>query len=116
MAGQVRAALGIACDFAAAQRRAGEDARDAVKDVDVGPGFVVDGVTAAFAASAAGYEPVSEKEAERLAGAFRRARSYVLRVIESKLRVGTYPELHELRLRLNFNEFYGGEEQQATEF
>jgi gamma-tubulin complex component 5 len=39
----------------------------------------------------------------------------VLRVIESKLRVGTYPELHELRLRLNFNEFYGGEEQQATE-
>jgi gamma-tubulin complex component 5 len=115
LAGQVRAALGIACDFAAAQRRAGEDARDAVKDVDVGPGFVVDGVTAAFAASAAGYEPVSEKEAERLAGAFRRARSYVLRVIESKLRVGTYPELHELRLRLNFNEFYGGEEQQATE-
>lgn len=115
LAGQVRAALGIACDFAAAQRRAGNDARDAVKDVDVGPGFVVDGVTAAFAASAAGYEPVSEKEAERLAGAFRRARSYVLRVIESKLRVGTYPELHELRLRLNFNEFYGGEEQQASE-
>jgi gamma-tubulin complex component 5 len=49
-----------------------------------------------------------------LAGAFRRARSYVLRVIESKLRVGTYPELHELRLRLNFNEFYGGEESQAS--
>ena len=53
------------------------------------------------------YAPVPEGEAERLAGAFRRARSYVLRVIESKLRVGTYPELHELRLRLDFNGYYG---------
>ena len=46
-------------------------------------------------------------EAERLASAFRRARSYVLRVVESKLKIGSFPELAELRLRLDFNGFYG---------
>ena len=105
LAGQTRAALGIACDFAAAQRRAGWSARARGEGWEAipGPGYY----SAAEAATRAGFAPVPEGEAERLAGAFRRARSYVLRVIESKLRVGTYPELHELRLRLDFNGYYG---------
>ena len=36
-----------------------------------------------------------------------KARSYVLRVVESKLKIGAAPELAELRLRLDFNGFYG---------
>lgn len=97
LAGQTRAALGIACDFAAAQRRAGAKARASGEGWEASPGPGYGSI----------YAPVPEGEAERLAGAFRRARSYVLRVIESKLRVGTYPELHELRLRLDFNGYYG---------
>ena len=31
----------------------------------------------------------------------------MLRVVESKLRLGAFPELAELRLRLDFNGFYG---------
>ena len=99
LAGQTRAALGIACDFAAAQRRACRAAAVRGEGWEAVPGPGYD--------EAAGCAPVPEGEAERLAGAFRRARSYVLRVIESKLRVGTYPELHELRLRLDFNGYYG---------
>ncbi len=105
LAGQTRAALGIACDFAAAQRRAGSSARARGEGWEAIPGLGYH--SAAEAATRAGFAPVPEGEAERLAGAFRRARSYVLRVIESKLRVGTHPELHELRLRLDFNGYYG---------
>lgn len=66
-----------------------------------------DAAAAAHAAALQGYRPVPEAEAERLAAAFHRARSYVLRVVESKLRLGAFPELAELRLRLDFNGFYG---------
>ena len=73
----------------------------------VGPGAAADPAAALEAAALEGYGTVPEKEAERLAAAFRRARSYVLRVMESKLRLGAFPELSELRLRLDFNGFYG---------
>lgn len=49
---------------------------------------------------------VPEHEAEEIAKRFRRARSYILRVVDSKLKIGAFPELHELRSRLDFNGFY----------
>ena len=114
LAGQVKAALAIACDFAAAQRRSAATAKDSASDADPSVGMRLVGPPAASTAAAArqaaalqGYAPVPEDEAERLAAAFRRARSYVLRVIESKLKLGAFPELAELRLRLDFNGFYG---------
>jgi gamma-tubulin complex component 5 len=50
---------------------------------------------------------VCEAEAERIAAQFRRARSYIARVVDSKLKIGSFPELAELRSRLDFNGFYG---------
>jgi gamma-tubulin complex component 5 len=117
LAAQVRAALAIACDFAAAHRRAAAAAAAAAADADpevgmrlVGPAAAASPEAALEAAALLGYRPVPEDEAERLATAFRRARSYVLRVVESKLRLGTFPELAELRMRLDFNGFYGTDE------
>ena len=114
LAGQVRAALAAACDLAAARRRAAAEAAAAAQDADpavgrsvVGTWGAANAAAAAEAAALAGYRPVPEAEAERLASAFRRARSYVLRVVESKLKIGSFPELAELRLRLDFNGFYG---------
>ena len=114
LAGQTRAALAAACDLAAARRRTAKEAAAAAKDADptvgrcvVGTWGAANAAAAAQAAALAGYGPVPEAEAERLASAFRRARSYVLRVVESKLKIGSFPELAELRLRLDFNGFYG---------
>ena len=114
LAGQTRAALAAACDLAAARRRAAEEAAAAAQDADpavgrsvVGTWGAANAAAAAEAAALAGYRPVPEAEAEQLASAFRRARSYVLRVVESKLKIGSFPELAELRLRLDFNGFYG---------
>ena len=114
LAGQTRAALAAACDLAAARRRTAKEAAAAAQDADptvgrcvVGTWGAANAAAAAQAAALAGYGPVPEAEAERLASAFRRARSYVLRVVESKLKIGSFPELAELRLRLDFNGFYG---------
>ena len=99
---------------APARRRAAAAAKASAANADptvgmrlVGPGAAADPQSQFDAAALQGYRPVPENEAERLAAAFRRARSYVLRVMESKLRLGTFPELSELRLRLDFNGFYG---------
>ena len=89
LARQVKAALAAACDLAAAGRRADRDAE-----------------TSASAAAGA----VSEAEAEHIASRFRRARSYILRVVDSKLKIGSFPELAELRSRLDFNGFYGAKD------
>ena len=53
---------------------------------------------------------VREAEAERVAARFRRARSYIARVVDSKLKIGSFPELAELRSRLDFNGFYGAKD------
>jgi gamma-tubulin complex component 5 len=111
----VKAALAVACDLASARREAARAASVAAADLDPDPSRSVIGRLPAFAdtsaatnaAALAGYAPVPEAEAAALASAFRRARSYVLRVVESKLRIGAFPELAELRLRLDFNGFYG---------
>ena len=89
LARQVRAALAAACDLAAAGRRA-DRARGAVGE--------------AFSERESG--AVREAEAERVASRFRRARSYIARVVDSKLKIGSFPELAELRSRLDFNGFY----------
>ena len=89
LARQVKAALAAVCDLAAAGRRADRDAE-----------------TSASAAAGA----VSEAEAEHIASRFRRARSYILRVVDSKLKIGSFPELAELRSRLDFNGFYGAKD------
>ena len=89
LARQVRAALAVACDLAASGRRAERRAG-------------VDGDAAAAGA-------VPEAEAERLASRFRRARSYIARVVDSKLKIGSFQELAELRSRLDFNGFYCAE-------
>ena len=115
LSGQVKAALAVACDLASARREAARAASVAAADLDPDPSRSVIGRLPAFAdtsaatnaAALAGYAPVPEAEAAALASAFRRARSYVLRVVESKLRIGAFPELAELRLRLDFNGFYG---------
>jgi gamma-tubulin complex component 5 len=90
LARQVRAALAAACDLAAAGRRA-DRASGAVGE--------------AFSERESG--AVREAEAERVAARFRRARSYIARVVDSKLKIGSFPELAELRSRLDFNGFYG---------
>ena len=79
----------MACDPAAAGRRA-DRARGAVGE--------------AFSERESG--AVREAEAERIASRFRRARSYIARVVDSKLKIGSFPELAELRSRLDFNGFY----------
>ena len=114
LAGQTRAALAPACDLAAARRRTAKEAAAAAQDADPTVGRCVVGTWGCgerggggAGGGARGYGPVPEAEAERLASAFRRARSYVLRVVESKLKIGSFPELAELRLRLDFNGFYG---------
>jgi gamma-tubulin complex component 5 len=84
LARQVRAALAAACDLAAAGRRAD---RESESERESGG--------------------VREAEAERIAAQFRRARSYIARVVDSKLKIGSFPELAELRSRLDFNGFYG---------
>jgi gamma-tubulin complex component 5 len=84
LARQVRAALAAACDLAAAGRRAD---RESESERESGG--------------------VREAEAERIAARFRRARSYIARVVDSKLKIGSFPELAELRSRLDFNGFYG---------
>lgn len=89
LARQVKAALAAVCDLAAAGRRADRDAE-----------------TSAPAPAGA----VSEAEAEHIASRFRRARSYILRVVDSKLKIGSFPELAELRSRLDFNGFYGAKD------
>ena len=73
LARQVRVALAAACDLAAAGRRA-DRARGAVGE--------------AFSERESG--AVREAEAERVASRFRRARSYIARVVDSKLKIGSF--------------------------
>ena len=109
LAGQVRAALGAACDLAAIRARAAVDL--AAED----HGVLEDRGEGVHAAAKEGYAAAPEEEAAAVATTFRRARSYVLRVVESKLKIGAAPELAELRLRLDFNGFYGTKDEGGGE-
>ena len=84
---QVKAALTAACDLEATGRRADLLSNTSVENTPCAS--------------------VPEPDADVIAARFRRARSYILRVVDSKLKIGAFPELHELRSRLDFNGFYG---------
>ena len=107
-AGEGRA--GAACDLAAIRARAAVDL--AAEDHGGARGSRRGGPRGGEGGGAAA---APEEEAAAVATTFRRARSYVLRVVESKLKIGAAPELAELRLRLDFNGFYGTKDEVGEE-